>query len=496
MPSKQVSFQRTVWIVPLILAIAMGCIAIPTPTPSPTPPPPTETSAAAAPIPLSPTATRAPISTPTAVPPTPTDAPPSPTASPTPQPTPPEEALVPQGQITPPPAGFAPTPPPPPEMGVDESDAWVRDYVALVTAMLNSGRSVEDVLSTLTEWSTTSEGMMGDPSSVVWAEPADIDADGADEWVMSVPVPGRGCGVSSCPSYLILFEVRDDLFVPGHVVRGSPPYEIQFQNAELRQINDINADGRIEVLLQQKWCGAHTCFTGLTVGRWDGAGWHDLADGPISQAYTELTVEDSDDDGALEFTFFGGTFGSVGAGLQRPHRLLFDWKDGAYRLVEDEPAPSDHPYYLMLDANTALADGDWDRALELARPVVEDPDFSEPMVPLEEVGKERIVSYAAVEAMLVHAKRGDVGAMEAVLAQARAHDFVVPNIYIEAAQRLIGVYEETGDVVASCAAMEDVVAERPEEAVFFEWYGYNTARMTVDQVCPFDDPQDGESPDL
>jgi len=496
MPSKQLSLRRTVWIPPLILAIAMGCVAIPTPAPSPTPLPPPETRAGAAPTPVPPTATPAPTSRPTAVPPATTDAPPSPAASPTPQPTPPGEALVPQGQITPPPEGFAPTPPPPPEMGVDESDSWVRDYVALVTAMLNSGRGVDEVLNTLTEWSSLADDSMGNPSAVVWAEPADIDADGADEWVMSVPVPGRGCGVTSCPSYLILFEVKDDLFVPGHVVRGSPPYEIQFQNAELRQINDINADGQTEVLLQQLWCGAHTCFIGLTVGRWDGARWHDLADGPISQAYTELTVEDSDDDGALEFSFFGGTFGSVGAGLQRPHRLLFDWRDDAYRLVEDEPAPSDHPYYLMLDANSALADSDWDRALALARAVVQDPDFSDSMVPIEEVGKERIVSYTAVEAMLVHAQRGDVEAMEAVLAQARAHDFVVPNIYTEAAQRLIGVYEETGDVVAACAAMEDVVAERPDEAVFFEWYGYNTARITVDQICPLDEPQDGESPDL
>jgi len=400
MPTKALSVRRTMWVAPLILALAMGCVALPAPAPTPTVRPPTETSP--------PTATPEPTSTPTPAPPTATATPPPVTSTPSPQPTPPAEALVPQGQVTRPPDDYAPTPPPPPELGTEESDAWVRDYVELVTAMLNSGRSVEDVLRALTDWSTTSEGMMGDPSSVVWAESSDVDDDGADEWLMSVPVPERGCGATWCPSYLVLFEVREELFVPGHVVRGSPPYEIQAQNAELRQIDDINADGQTEVLLQQMWCGAHTCFTGLTVGRWDGARWHNLADGPISQAYTELTVEDSDGDGALEFTFFGGTFGSVGAGLQRPHRLLFDWTDGAYRLVEDEPAPSDHPYYLMLDANAALAERDWDRALELALRVVEEPDFSDSMVPLEEVGEDRIVGYAAVEAMLVRAERGDV----------------------------------------------------------------------------------------
>jgi len=86
--------------------------------------------------------------------------------------------------------------------------------------------------------------------------------------------------------------------------------------------------------------------------------------------------------------------------------------------------------------------------------------------------------------------------MEGILAEARTHDFMKSNVYTEAAQRLIGVYQETGDVLTACSAMEDVVAVRPDKAVFFAWYGYNTARMTVDQVCPLDAPSEGDSPDL
>jgi hypothetical protein len=127
---------------------------------------------------------------------------------------------------------------------------------------------------------------------------------------------------------------------------------------------------------------------------------------------------------------------------------------------------------------------------------VSDPDFEETMAPVEEVDKRRIVSYAAVEAMLVYAHRGDVAKMEAMLDQARSHDFVQPNIYTEAAERLLQVYGDTGDVVAACSAMEDVVAAQPDEAVFFQWYGYGTTRMTVDRVCPLDPPVEGESPEL
>ena len=475
------------WPALLLLLLAAGCVLRPAPAPSPTPALPTAT-------PLPSTATAVPAR-PT---PTETPVPATPTVTPTARPVPPQEALVPMGPITPPPVGFVPTPPPALEPGAEDVDGWVRDYVELVTEMLNSGESVRNVLTTLITWATPSEEFPGDPASVAWAEPADLDGDGDEEWLMSLPVPERGCAATWCPSYVVLFEYGADegRFIPGSVVRGAPPQEVHMQHAELLQVGDLNADGKTELLIQQRWCGAHTCFTGLTVGRWDGAVWHDLADGPINQAYTELSIEDRDSDEALEFIMHGGMIGSVGAGLQRPRTLVFDWQDGAYRLVEDVPDPSDHPYYLMLDANTALAREEWERALELAEQAVDNPDFEASMVPVEAVDKQRIISYAAAEAMLVYAYRDDPARMEAVLRRALEQDAVQPNIYTEAAERLLVVYGETGDPLEACAGMEAVVAQRPGEAVFFQWYGYNTTRLTVDDICPLNPPRGEEAPAL
>lgn len=488
---------RIGWLAPLLLLIIIGCTPASTSAPSPTPVLPTDTPAPPTPAPttVAPTPTQLPTDIPLPTD-TPTPVPPTPTSTPTLEPTPPDEALVPAGPITPPPPDFQPTPPPPPDPAADDADVWVRDYVELVTAMLNSQQSVQAVLDLLITWSMPSANGQGDLASFFWAKSADLDGDGANEWLMSLPVPERGCGVTFCPAYLVVFEIDGELFKPRYVIRGAPPYEVQVQSPELRRIEDINADGKTEVLVQQLWCGAHTCFTGLTVGRWDGTMWHDLAATPINQAYTELTIEDRDDDGVLEFTMHGGIIGSVGAGLQRQHTLIFDWEDGAYRLVQDIPDPSDHPYYLMLDANTALAEDNWERALELATQAVNNPDFEDSMVPVEDVDRRRIISYAAVEAMLVHAHQGDVPAMGAVLDQVRGYDFVEPNVYTEAAERLLEVYRDTGDAVDACTAMEDVVAQQPDQAVFFQYYGYNTTRITVDQICPLDPPSEGDSPQL
>lgn len=427
--------------------------------------------------------------------PTPT---PVPTETPTlsPPPVPGEEALVPTGPVTPPPPDFDPTPPPPPDPAADDQHAWVRDYVSLATAMLNSTDSVQEVLDVLIAWSAPSDELRSEIAPCVWAEPADLDGNGREEWLISLPVPERGQSPTWFRGYLVIYEVRDDLFAPTFVIRGRPPDEAQALSPQLRLIDDITADAQTEILLEPRCCGAHTCFTGLTVGRYEGTTWHDLAADPISQAYTDLTIEDRDGDGALELIMHGGMIGSVGAGLQRERTLIFAWADGAYRLLQDTPDPSDHPYYLMLDANAALAEGGWERALELAARAVEDPDFEGSMVPVEDVDRQRIISHAAVQATLVHAHRGDAAQMEPLLDQLLGYDFVEPNVYIEAAERLIDAYRDSGDIVEACVAMQTVVAERPEEAAFFQWYGYNTTRITVEQICPLDGPTGDESPQL
>jgi hypothetical protein len=419
---------------------------------------------------------------------------PAPSLTPTAVPTQPGQELLPAGPITPPPTDFQPQPPAPPDPGAEGHAEWVRGYVSLVTDLLNSGRTPQEVLSILNEWSSPNGG--DESETAGWFEVTDLDGDQVGETLFSLPVPGRGCAPVGCPAYLVLFEVEDDLFRPRYLFQGNPPHAVQMEQPRLLRVEDLNADGLLEALLQQRYCGAHTCTTQLTVGRWDGRAWTDLAADPISQSYTELTVDDRDGDGAQELVMHGGTYGSAGAGLQRPHTLVFDWVDGAYRLVEDIPDPSDHPYYLMMDANTALQNGHWDRALELAERALDNPDFSDTMFPVEEADRRRILTYAAVEAMLVQAQRGDLQAMEAALDRVRKFAFYQPNPYSEAAERLLAVYRDTGDVEAACAAVEEVITAQAGEAVFFQQYGYNTERLTVDQVCPLDQPTAGESPQL
>ncbi len=470
---------RTTFVIGLgLVGLLAGCGTPPTPLPTAAP--------SATPLPVTSTPTPEPTATPTMMP-TPT---PEPTVTTTSTPTPSPE---PTATFTPLIPAFDPTPPPPLHPASEDFEDRLRSYVQLVADMLNAGYNAEETLGTLTAWSAP-EGMQAGGDNV-WHTTMDLDDDGTQEQLMSLPLPGLECGATFCPRTVAIFEKSADRFSPGVIVPADAGM-LMLGSPTLRFTEDINADGRTEVVIQERSCGAHTCFTLVVVGRWDGSMWQDLTADPIDQAYADLVIEDRDGDGALEFEMTGGTFGSVGAGLQRSHTLIFDWQDGAYRLVEDIPAPSDHPYYLMLDANAALADGDNEAALDMAMRAIENPTFEETMVPVEPLDKARILSYAAAEAMLVHALSEDLEGMETVLVQVRGIPEVTENVYLDAAQRLLEVYRETSDALTACTAMEELVSEQPEPAVFFQWYGYGTERIVIDQVCPLDTPVDGVTPQL
>ena len=422
---------------------------------------------------------------PTPIPPTQT---PTATATPVPTDTPRDivmAQLLPEQPIKPPPADWTPIRPGGFDMAQDTPESWARDYLHLVTDMLNAAGDVDVVLDQVVAWMPADSAFDGPRPQSAWAITHDLDGDGTGEWLISVPSQDRVCWVTYCPGYVLIFQVQEGLFTPlSLILLDETIWDIS--HPTVLTIDDVNGDGLAEVVLEDNECGAHTCFTTLLIGQWDGQRWRDLAADPIQQAYTDYVIEDRDGDGAQEIVMHGGTFGSVGAGLQRPHTLTFDWREGAYRLIEDVPDPDPHPYYQMLDANAALAEGRWDEALALSRAVIEYSGvYADDWTPTE--AWVRIAGYATIEAMLVYAHRGDTEAMTQAHAGLMARSHSAPdNPYPDAAWHLLEVYRQTGDVLVACQAMETFIVARAEDAEFFDWYGYGTERLPLDRLCLLD----------
>lgn len=315
---------------------------------------------------------------------------------------------------------------------------------------------------------------------------ADLDDDGAQEMIVGFIHPDFGpyCGYGACPYVVIIYERARDLFAPTYALGLNTAHTLD--NFSLVLAEDINRDGRTEIVLRSDYCGAHTCFTELEIGQWDGRRW--LRVGKMSQSYTQFRVEDRDGDGIKEIIMHGGTIGSAGAGMQRRRTEVYAWKDGYYRKIEDIPDyEPENIYYLMLDANWALARKDLEKALQLAMQVLSRPEAR----PgngwgFDEWERVRIVSYAAIEAMLVHAMRGEAEAIEPLLRHVEENYDRLNNPYVEAARRLWEVYMNTRDPILACEEVERVVRENQSEASFLKWPGYATEILSVQNICPLD----------
>jgi hypothetical protein len=96
----------------------------------------------------------------------------------------------------------------------------------------------------------------------------------------------------------------------------------------------------------------------------------------------------------------------------------------------------------------------------------------------------RIVSYAAIQVMLVHALHGEVGAMAILLREIESKYDQWDNPYVEAARRLWRVYLDTQDPVLACQAVERTAREHQSQARFLRWDAAET--VLVQDICPLD----------
>ncbi|MEZ4768837.1 MAG: hypothetical protein R2844_10490 [Caldilineales bacterium] len=94
----------------------------------------------------------------------------------------------------------------------------------------------------------------------------------------------------------------------------------------------------------------------------------------------------------------------------------------------------------------------------------------------------RIAAYAAAEAMLVHALRGETDAMQPLLQQVETTYDRSDNPFLPAARALWETYADTGDALAACGAMERVVRLWGDT----ELVQFGSERLEIEQICPLD----------
>ncbi len=341
------------------------------------------------------------------------------------------------------------------------------------------------------------------PSQLKWDERpgvnavlADVDDDGVSEWIISrALVFGDRVGQSDANAnpraieYLLLEPFGDS-----YTLAASWSWEsiatgaYSFHHPSVMAVTDINGDGRSEILFHAEGCGATTCFVRLTIWRWDGKTLRNLVGGDrnIEISYPTTTFTDLDGDGATEIEMRGGTSGSAGAGMQRQQIFVYKWQGGSYALAEERRVESKFALFRVVDAQEALHKGDLARALDLARQVVASPreGYREESLTFSADEEARIVSYAALQAMYVHAIRGEPERMAFYLDEIKRRYTRLSNPFIEIAQILFDQYQITRNAAKACAAAQTAIRNWGSDARLLGPSSISTEGVNPAELCP------------
>ena len=348
------------------------------------------------------------------------------------------------------------------------------DYMDAIIAYLNAEPvHIIRLRPMLGDWGAITERLGG-------VREADLDNDGELEWIVAIADPDPG--TLAVPSELAVLDRQAGSFAAIHRITA---HFGGFQdNVVILAAEDINADGANELAYTTTTCGAHTCFTAVQLLAWAGAEFRSLTEGQIEMPYGEVSLENRDDDPALELVLHGGMIGSVGAGPQRTRSEIYDWRGTFYAPSATIYDESDFLYFRVLDANTALLGGDFTRAIALYEQAIDNASLRVWHELVEGGRDERqdLVAFSRFRLSLTYLLMNDLASADAVAQTLQQEQ--PDHVYNQATQVLLDYFTKEGSVTAACQVVTEFAYEFPETAAVLEDFGYTNPTFTVDQVCP------------
>ena len=309
----------------------------------------------------------------------------------------------------------------------------------------------------------------------------DLTGDGIDDFVI---VYGDPEAVNTEGEQVIQ---RMDLLI---LNSGEASYTTGYQARAESQVQllstvDVNSDGQSDVVWTETTCGVTDCFLTIQVYRWDGKSWRSWTAEKVTLANAEVRLEDVDDRGqGFELLLDGGVYANADAGPQRSRSEVWASIDGApYSLLTTDVGESDCLYHLVLDANVAFTDGATDdlaASETLYTKAISDESFVACGSRENEVDELR--SFSTYRLALIGAYRGQpqvAGDLIATLSET-----FPDSIYDRLGTIWLDAYQETYDVAAGCAAVEQFAMENPEATAILADYGYANPDFTVAEICP------------
>jgi len=258
----------------------------------------------------------------------------------------------------------------------------------------------------------------------------------------------------------------------------------------IRYLQDLNSDGRAELVTSSPSCGAHTCFEDVQILGWDGEGFTDLLEGSADDLPSpDIRLLDPDEDGIFEIEVGSGGFNSVGAGPNRTmvRRWKFNLVTRFWEYSEEVPGQSYFRIHILHDADAAARTGEYDQAqIDYGR-VVYDPT----LVDWQNYEQEKAVlsAYALFKIAVVHLILGDedLASITFDLLGKNHPTSTDGYIFVELSNAFRSGYTNNG-LAGGCEAAQEFAADFSEGILLplgSATYGYANPDYLPADICPW-----------
>jgi hypothetical protein len=362
-------------------------------------------------------------------------------------------------------------------------------YAEVIAAYLSEGGATTILEATFRTWNAFSEF-----GGLVRAD-RDFTGDGVPEVLVVLLDPSRAGD----------FPQPGDLFIFGC---DNGKYRLLFQNGYasdrgvpfISSADDVNEDFLNDLIYTTTTCQGPSCFTtikayswNLTLGNFDS-----LLTNEIREPSARVSVSDVYGDPYKELIVDTGIIEDVNAGPQRTYTSIYRWNGTAYVLSERLISPSQYRIHVIYDADQALLDGDYDRALELYEDVVKDSTLLAWRYPSE---TEYLIAYARFKEILLYTLRGQLPAAQGTRdrlveqytvpvegGEGGSLNFgALPGVeFARMADFWWGDFALNRDPGRSCQIVIGYIRANPTAIEVLNSFGFSNPTYTATDVCPAD----------
>ena len=245
--------------------------------------------------------------------------------------------------------------------------------------------------------------------------------------------------------------------------------------------DDINADGKSDLVWTDTTCGVQSCFSTLAVESWDGKGYQVWIAGDPTMAGAEYAFQDILPEGSgEEILVHGGVIESPDAGPQRAWTETYASLNGApYTLVGQKYDKSACLYHAIQDADALLgswATGGFDPAIAAYQAALNDPTLTACWTVKDEVPL--LKDFARFRLVVSHVAGGQSGKAAAVAAQ------IEQPALKGAADAFLKSYKASGSVIQACRDTVDYAGANPAAWQFLADWGLANPTFAPEDLCP------------